>query len=312
VAADFLQYRGIAVKFHERFGQRELLLSMGKIKGETAALPIGENDYVFYLVTKEFSIDKPLLSNVRKSLWELRQLCEDFRVTELALPRISSGLDKLPWDKVEYEICYVFSGSDISIDIYDTPPEIAQQEEERKERERARRSQQKSRRGASNTSRSPRINKEGGRGQQQQVVRTPVPQHIRSPLKIVDVVIPRPPPVSPEIVVVEQSGGKTPRTPDSMYELALSPTPRTPLVRVPACTPTSGRLPDATAAVAAATAAADADTVFSFAAPVSVVDEINSKHSNKEKYKAKRAKRTIDIVLPDKHFQRRSSRHIKT
>ncbi|CAG8674779.1 4358_t:CDS:1, partial [Dentiscutata heterogama] len=50
----------------------------------------------------------------KKSLFELRKLCEQFEITGLSLPRIGAGLDRLRLDFVHESVSNTFEGSDIN------------------------------------------------------------------------------------------------------------------------------------------------------------------------------------------------------
>jgi hypothetical protein len=52
VGSDFRMGKGFAVEVRERYGNVTYLRSLGKEKGEVAILPVEEDRYIFYLVTK--------------------------------------------------------------------------------------------------------------------------------------------------------------------------------------------------------------------------------------------------------------------
>ena len=53
-----------------------------------------------------------------KSLRAMRQLCVEYRVQELAMPRIGCGLDRLNWNDVAQLIQTIFADEDMRITIY--------------------------------------------------------------------------------------------------------------------------------------------------------------------------------------------------
>jgi len=125
VGEDFTEARGVAVDFKDAFGKTDYLRSLGLSTGEVATLPIREEDYLFNLITKKKSSHKPRRANLRKCLWKLRDQCTELGVKHLAMPKIGSGYDRLSWDETEDDLRRVFAGSGIKLDIYVLPPEAA-------------------------------------------------------------------------------------------------------------------------------------------------------------------------------------------
>ena len=57
----------IVLEIKERFGHQTFLQSQGKQKGQVAVQTLDEENYLFYLVTKTKSQEKPKLSDICKS-----------------------------------------------------------------------------------------------------------------------------------------------------------------------------------------------------------------------------------------------------
>lgn len=74
-----------------------------------------ENGRLFNLVTKERCFHKPTYDTLYDTLVDMREQCEDFDITKLAMPLIGCGLDKLEWDKVKDVIEDVFENTNIEI-----------------------------------------------------------------------------------------------------------------------------------------------------------------------------------------------------
>jgi hypothetical protein len=102
-------------------GNLTYLRSLGKKPGQVATLPLEEKQFVFYLVTKESSYDKPTLIDLQNSLLELRDLCNGLGVNRLSMPKIASGRDHIPWRKVQWILRSEFVGTGIEIDVYTLP-----------------------------------------------------------------------------------------------------------------------------------------------------------------------------------------------
>jgi O-acetyl-ADP-ribose deacetylase (regulator of RNase III) len=119
VSADFAMGRGIAVHFKERYGRVGELRAQGKEVGSVAYLydePTAR--HVFYLVTKGRYFDRPTLASLRASVEALVAACNTYGVTELAMPRIGCGLDRLNWPDVESVLQSAFAGSGVRVVVY--------------------------------------------------------------------------------------------------------------------------------------------------------------------------------------------------
>jgi hypothetical protein len=128
VGSDFRMGKGFAVEVRERYGNVTYLRSLGKVKGDVAILPVEEDRYIFYLVTKTLSNEKPIFDDLRNSLLKLKQTCLGLGVMRLAMPKIASGRDQIPWKRVQWLIRSMFANTDIKIDVY-----VLQYNEEPKE-----------------------------------------------------------------------------------------------------------------------------------------------------------------------------------
>ena len=93
------------------------LLDQGARVGHIAVLE-QEGRYIYYLVTKKYSTEKPRFEDLVSSLQKMREHCAEHRVKNLAMPRIGCGLDRLEWKDVKPKIEEIFSDLDISITIY--------------------------------------------------------------------------------------------------------------------------------------------------------------------------------------------------
>ncbi|XP_045468252.1 uncharacterized protein LOC123676417 [Harmonia axyridis] len=120
VSKDFHMSRGIAVCFKNKYGNIEKLKSQNKMVGQVAKIR-KDNRNIYYLITKENYYDKPTYENVFKSLKELREICEMNNEKYLAIPRISSGLDRLKWSTIFNMIKYIFLNLNIKITIFYLP-----------------------------------------------------------------------------------------------------------------------------------------------------------------------------------------------
>ncbi|KAF4523060.1 hypothetical protein B566_EDAN013048 [Ephemera danica] len=121
VAEDLRMSQGIAVDFRQKFGRLPELLNQRCKTGELAVLPDPKDSpvrYIYYLITKPKSTDKPTIQTLESSLQCLREHCDLKNVTQLAMPRIGCGLDLLKWSQVTELLRKIFSNSGISIVVY--------------------------------------------------------------------------------------------------------------------------------------------------------------------------------------------------
>ena len=73
--------------FKQKFGRVEELLKFKPQHGKCYYLNDKERK-IFYIVTKKRFQDKPRYRELEKSLQNLRNLCDTFKVKNLAMPRI--------------------------------------------------------------------------------------------------------------------------------------------------------------------------------------------------------------------------------
>lgn len=77
-----------------------------------------EDVCIWNLITKEMHYDKPTYENLRKSLIILRKKLRKYEISEIALPKIGCGCDKLEWLKVRKILEEIFCKEEIQIYIY--------------------------------------------------------------------------------------------------------------------------------------------------------------------------------------------------
>ena len=94
VSRDFHMGKGIALEFRNRFGRVNELLAQNPNIGGFAVL-CANNQYVFYLVTKERYFHKPSYEDLRNSLENMKNFCIANNLNKIAMPKIGCGLDRL-------------------------------------------------------------------------------------------------------------------------------------------------------------------------------------------------------------------------
>lgn len=118
ISGDYALGAGIAKKFNAEYNMRFKLFRDYAIPDGEKSANVGRAlliDNVFNLVTKERCFHKPTYDTLYDTLVDMREQCEDFDITRLAMPLIGCGLDKLEWDKVKDVIEDVFENTNIEI-----------------------------------------------------------------------------------------------------------------------------------------------------------------------------------------------------
>lgn len=119
VGEDLLMTNGIAARFKEKFGHQEELLRQQKRIGEVAVLQEDNRAPIFYLITKKRTRkDKPSLQSLYRSLTKMKQLCLSEGITEVAMPKIGCGMDRLKWSEVRRVIHSIFNNTKVNITVY--------------------------------------------------------------------------------------------------------------------------------------------------------------------------------------------------
>lgn len=117
VAADLRMGAGIAIKFRHKFGQINKLKEQRQKVGGVAVLK--DNDrFIYYLVSKNLSYEKPTYRDLFLSLNGMKSHMVKNNVNKLAIPRIGCGLDRLQWKKVRKLLHKVFGDVAVEIVVY--------------------------------------------------------------------------------------------------------------------------------------------------------------------------------------------------
>lgn len=70
------------------------------------------------MITKERYFQKPTYKSLENSLKHMKEICIEFKINNLAMPKIGCGLDGLKWQQVAKIIDSIFTNSGINITIY--------------------------------------------------------------------------------------------------------------------------------------------------------------------------------------------------
>ncbi|KAJ8926789.1 hypothetical protein NQ314_020813 [Rhamnusium bicolor] len=114
VSEDMSMSAGIALRFSEKFGSKKALLQQRQAPGGLAVL-FDNGRFIYYLVTKKSSSDKPSYENLQASLLKLRDHVLSYQVPKLAIPLLGCGLDGLSWPKVRSLVYSCFADIDMEL-----------------------------------------------------------------------------------------------------------------------------------------------------------------------------------------------------
>ena len=117
VSRDLSMSAGIAPLFVKKFGRKEELFQANAKIGQAAILNFENNKFIYNLVTKENSYDKPTYESLEQSLVFMRNHAIEHNVHEIAMPKIGCGLDLLNWEDVSNLIKKVFRETNIKITV---------------------------------------------------------------------------------------------------------------------------------------------------------------------------------------------------
>ena len=117
VSRDLQMSQGIAHKFKTVFGCVGDLYSQLPRVGSVVYLS-RPSRFIYYIVTKRFFYQKPQLGDYIAALHSLRDLVLSHSVTELAVPRLGCGLDRIPVSLFYSSLRSIFCGDSIIITVY--------------------------------------------------------------------------------------------------------------------------------------------------------------------------------------------------
>ena len=118
ISSDFHLGKGIAKDFLAKFHSTYQDLKMVKFGVGEVAVFNDDKRFVYNLVTKRFYYQKPTYTTLRCSLNKMREHMLANNVTQLALPRLACGLDKLDWQTVKSMLVECFQNDPFEIRVY--------------------------------------------------------------------------------------------------------------------------------------------------------------------------------------------------
>ena len=116
VSKDFKMGKGVAKKMKFLFGPPSPSLRL---------LPVGDvgvqntpHGPIFHLITKRFFYEKPRIDQFEQAIISFRDEILRWGIREVAVPRLGTGLDRIPWGVVKRIILAVFNGYDVDVYVH--------------------------------------------------------------------------------------------------------------------------------------------------------------------------------------------------
>ena len=114
ISADFITDRKTQRKLTEHYPNYMDTWGMCGMLGD--CLYIDEH---LYLVVKERYYQSPTYASVKEALECLKQTCDKYRITKIAIPKISCVSDRLLWFRIREMMFRIFEDSSIYVLIYE-------------------------------------------------------------------------------------------------------------------------------------------------------------------------------------------------
>lgn len=119
ISRDCAMGAGIAKTFNRKYPQMKntilAFMNQEHLSYPTAVEYKANDTVVINMVTKPRYFNKPTYDTFRRSLEVVKKICIKNGYTEIAMPKIGCGLDKLCWSRVSGIIYSVFKDTDIDI-----------------------------------------------------------------------------------------------------------------------------------------------------------------------------------------------------
>ncbi|XP_050544284.1 uncharacterized protein LOC126907216 [Daktulosphaira vitifoliae] len=115
ISADLKMSEGIALDICNKYGN--MAPKLYKLNPQIGdAIPIVINGRViYYLITKNYYFEKPEYINIKKALKNLKIQMIKHHDSDIAMPKIASGLDKIEWYTIKEMIISTFHNTNINI-----------------------------------------------------------------------------------------------------------------------------------------------------------------------------------------------------
>lgn len=115
ISADFKMCKGLSVHIKNKFGDASPQLSnLIPRVGEAIPINIGSR-IIYYLITKQKYFDKPTHKNIKTALQNLHKTMKHLHDHKLAIPTLTSGLEKRNWSITKQIIYSEFKNSNIEL-----------------------------------------------------------------------------------------------------------------------------------------------------------------------------------------------------
>ena len=118
VSKDLKMTQGLAKHFKNKWpGQVDELKKMELEVGDIGAIKVDER-FIYHLIIKGKFNEPPKQDHLKQTLAKLKEHMVENEITEVSLPKIGSGLNRISWPDVKTMIEEVFQDTNIKIVIY--------------------------------------------------------------------------------------------------------------------------------------------------------------------------------------------------
>lgn len=112
ISSDCAMGAGIAIPMAKKFKLRGLQFLDKEILKHPACV---YHNGVYNLITKKRAYHKPTLESLLEALSLMRVHVEKNGIKHIVMPKIGSGLDRLPWPKIREKMKIIFENTDVEI-----------------------------------------------------------------------------------------------------------------------------------------------------------------------------------------------------
>ena len=121
ISEDKMLTKGFARQMDLKFQSKDFLINKN---GNVIVQHIPGNKTLFHLTTKSKHYEKPSLNRIKQCLNELKEYCVENNITELHMPKIGSGLDKLNFESIRKIILEIFEKTNVRIFVHEKIKEV--------------------------------------------------------------------------------------------------------------------------------------------------------------------------------------------
>jgi O-acetyl-ADP-ribose deacetylase (regulator of RNase III) len=130
IGEDLNLEKGIGRQFKRRFGpvNEPTTTTTPRIGNVVIVKTNNPQRFIYYLVTKDTENSRTTYATLEMCLRRMKDHMIQTNVTQLSMPKIGCGYDRLQWEQVQDLILEVFADCNCKITVYTIPPQQQQQQ----------------------------------------------------------------------------------------------------------------------------------------------------------------------------------------